>query len=613
MNKTVNIGIRGHLFLGFAIKAILLVLAIMIILVKVTAIENITEETIDVDMATHEATFELALQLTQAQSILRGWILIHDPLYKTEFTKTWENIKGLRQKLDNLSEKWSGDVQQWHNVDKLLTQLYEIQNQVISMDNNDAIIAFWKTKVLPLVNRLADILLGSLTESGNRRGGMLDQQYDKMKTQTSSIINNISAVRTTAYILLLVIVIVSFFIAMIVSRRITFPLNHAVEIAKKIAAGERDVDIQIIYQDETRMLFNALKSMQTSIKKNEEQIQQSEIKANQLSERISTTAENLSKHSSRVAAGDLRQRLDIVGDDVMAKLGVDLNTMTENLSSMTKQISEASHHMVTTIEEVQRTIEMQSSGAAEQAASINEITVSLQEIEKSSSQTMEKAKLLGVSAEQTREKGQLGLEAIEESVDGMKFVRDKVQLIAQTILELSHQTQQVGEITDVVNNLAQQSKMLALNASIEAAKAGEAGKGFSVVASEVKNLAEQSEQSTTLVRKILDEIRHVTEKAVMMTEEGTKSVDDGTLLVEKSGDIMRTLNEVIQEATIASQQIEAAVHQEGIGIEQIAAGMHEINQVTATFVEGVKQSTEAINGLVGTAQSLKNNIDLYQI
>src|SRR4029079_2229409 len=129
---------------------------------------------------------------------------------------------------------------------------------------------------------------------------------------------------------------------------------------------------------------------------------------------------------------------------------------------------------------------------SEQASSINEITASVSEIEKSTEQTMEKAKMLGEVAERTRERGQLGLGAIEQSVQGMKVVRDKVQIIAQTILDLSNQTQQVGEITSVVNNLAQQSKMLALNASIEAAKAGESGKGFAVVASEVKSLAEQS-------------------------------------------------------------------------------------------------------------------------
>ncbi len=283
------------------------------------------------------------------------------------------------------------------------------------------------------------------------------------------------------------------------------------------------------------------------------------------------------------------------------------------LSSITKKIMDACHNMVSTIEEIKHSVDVQSSGSTEQASSINQITVSLEEIEKSSSQTIEKAKALGEIADKTREKGEEGLNAVEESISGMKAVLDKVQAIAQTILDLSNQTKQIGEITAVVTTLAQQSKMLALNASIEAAKAGEAGKGFAVVASEVKTLAEQSEQSTIQVQKILEDIRRATEKAVMATEEGTKGVDHGTGLVEKTGGIIANLRDVIHETIIASQQIEAAIHQEGIGIEQITSGMNEINQVTSSFVESVRQTNEAINNLAIIAKNLKEYVDIYQL
>lgn len=318
-------------------------------------------------------------------------------------------------------------------------------------------------------------------------------------------------------------------------------------------------------------------------------------------------------HSKNIAAGDLTNRLLIHSNDDLGKLGNDLNIMTESLANVTAQINKACHEMISTLEEVRHASDIQSSGATEQASSINEITSSLEEIEKSSTQTIEKAKALGEIAERTREKGQQGLEAVEQSTVGMKTVREKVQTIAQTILELSTQTQQVGEITAVVNSLAQQSKMLALNASIEAAKAGDAGKGFAVVATEVKNLAEQSEHSTTQVQKILEDIRHATEKAVMATEEGIKGVDHGTGLVEETGEVVRNLSDVIHEATVASQQIQAAIRQEGIGIEQITAGMNEINQVTYSYVESVKQTTEALNNLSINVKNLKEYIDIYKI
>jgi len=319
------------------------------------------------------------------------------------------------------------------------------------------------------------------------------------------------------------------------------------------------------------------------------------------------------EHSNSVATGNLTGRILVRSSDEMGQLGHDLNTMTDSLSSVTRQITDACHQMVTTLEEVRKAVEAQSSGAAEQSSSINQITASLDEIEKSSTQTMDKAKSLGEITERTQEKGQLGLSAVEQSIAGMDAVRKKVEAIAQTILDLSNQTRQVGEITAAVNTLSQQSKMLALNASIEAAKAGEAGKGFAVVAAEVKNLAEQSEQSTVQVQKILEDISHATEKAVMATEEGTKGVDQGTNLVEQTGEIVRNLCDVIREASIASQQIEAAIRQEGIGIEQITAGMNEINQVTSSFVTSVKQTTDAMENLTRVAKSLKEHVDVYQI
>lgn len=319
------------------------------------------------------------------------------------------------------------------------------------------------------------------------------------------------------------------------------------------------------------------------------------------------------KHSNRIASGDLTQMVTVNSSDELGQLGNDLNKMTANLYNITKEITQACQNMVATVEEVRHAVDSQSTGASEQASSVNEITASLSEIEKSSAQTMEKAKTLGEAATRTREKSQEGLEAVDQSVDGMKKVRDKVQTIAQTILDLSKQTQQVGDITTVVSNIAQQSKMLALNASIEAAKAGEAGKGFAVVATEVKNLAEQSERATTQVQKILEDIRHAAEKAVMVTEEGTKGVDSGSILVEQTGEIIRNLNEVIHETTIATQQIESAVRQESAGIEQITAGMNEINQVTASFVASTKQTTEAISNLAEIAKNLKSYIDAYKI
>lgn len=316
---------------------------------------------------------------------------------------------------------------------------------------------------------------------------------------------------------------------------------------------------------------------------------------------------------ANVAQGDLSRRLDIAGDDDLARLGSNLNNMTESLAGMASGTTAAIDTIYGTLEQLQSSISSQSAGASQQAAAVNETTTSLDEIKAMSAQTMEKVQVLGEMAERSRRESEQGGAAVEQAIVGMSAIRERVEGIAQTILALSEQTQQIGEITAVVTNLAQQSKMLALNASIEAAKAGEAGKGFAVVAAEVRELAEQSQQSTAQVQKILQDIRHATDRAVMATEEGSKGVDVGMVSVQRSGEVMRQLGEVVRETAMASQQITAVVRQGFIGLEQVTMAMKELNKVTAQFVGSAQQSKDSSVELRNVAEHLRDSVSLYKL
>ncbi|MCP5366630.1 MAG: CHASE3 domain-containing protein [Hyphomicrobiales bacterium] len=274
---------------------------------------------------------------------------------------------------------------------------------------------------------------------------------------------------------------------------------------------------------------------------------------------------------------------------------------------------EISNRVSTTLSELTQAITSQSSGAEQQSTSVNETTATIDEIKATSQQTLEKARDLSDAAEKISDQGRQGVEAIRETIAAMNEIRDKVEAIAETNLSLSDQTKKIGEITAVVNAMSQESKMLALNASIEAAKAGEAGKGFAVVAGEVRKLAEQSEESTVQVQKILEEIQHATDRAVMATEEGTKQVDAGVRLVRQTGETVESLSDVIQRTADAGQQIVAAVRQEAVGIEQISTAMTEINGVTAQFVTSTSQSRQATETLGQVVAELSSSVTAMRI
>jgi methyl-accepting chemotaxis protein len=191
----------------------------------------------------------------------------------------------------------------------------------------------------------------------------------------------------------------------------------------------------------------------------------------------------------------------------------------------------------------------------------------------------------------------VGTDAVSETVAGMEIIRRRVEDIADNILVLSEHTQQIGEIIATVNSLADQSKMLALNASVEAARAGEEGKGFAVVALEVRNLADQNRDATVQVREILGEIQRATNAAVMVTEEGSKGVDEGQVLVHRAGDSIKDLSHAIEEAAMAAMQIAASTRQQTIGMDQLTQAMRTIKHSTAEMVTRTMEVESSIQRL----------------
>ena len=178
---------------------------------------------------------------------------------------------------------------------------------------------------------------------------------------------------------------------------------------------------------------------------------------------------------------------------------------------------------------------------------------------------------------------------------------------------LSEQTLQIGEIITTVNDIADQSNLLALNAAMEAARAGEAGRGFAVVAGEVRNLAEQSRQATAQVSGILSEIQKSANTAVMVTEKGTKSAEDGVELAQSTGDSIRIIREHTQQMAAAAEQIAASVRQQLAGMDQITRAMGNINLGATQTQKGMQQVDLAAQNLNDLAKQLTSIVQQYKI
>ncbi len=309
-----------------------------------------------------------------------------------------------------------------------------------------------------------------------------------------------------------------------------------------------------------------------------------------------------------IAKGNLKHRIEEEGDDELSQLGEALNQMIENLSTLTKKVTISSDSMLDIAHQVNSAVTAQSSGASQQASAINETTTTLEEINATAHQNLEKAASLYEVCKVAKAEGNDGVEAVEKAIKAMQDIHGNMENISTHIAKLDDSLKQIEEITDTVDDLAQQSRMLALNASIESAKAGDAGRGFSVVAEEVKELAEQSRQAAAQVKTILAEVNSASNRAVLLVSSGNARADNGAELTEQAGVVLQGLNKVINEVALSSQQIVAAIRQETAGIEQIRTAMQEINRISGPFVKATKQANDAAALFTDKATSLQDII-----
>jgi methyl-accepting chemotaxis protein len=250
----------------------------------------------------------------------------------------------------------------------------------------------------------------------------------------------------------------------------------------------------------------------------------------------------------------------------------------------------------------------QAAGMREHSSAVTETVTTVDEVLQTSEQAAQRAQAVAESSQRAAQAGHVGRKAVEDSVTAMGTVREQTGSIAESILTLAEQAQAIGEIIATVNDIAEQTNVLSLNAAIEASRAGEHGKGFSVVAGEVKALADQSKKATAQVRQILGEIQKATNAAVMVTEQGSKSVNEAIKTVNDAGSTIRTLADIITEAVQAAAQIAASSAQQATGMRQIHQAMQNINQVSVQNLAATNQSEQAAKHLSTVGASLKKLI-----
>lgn len=281
---------------------------------------------------------------------------------------------------------------------------------------------------------------------------------------------------------------------------------------------------------------------------------------------------------------------------------IELGNLAQQISATADGLGRAASaiHMVTG---------QQSSGAEQQAAVITEAVAMLNEFIALADEIRVQARGITQQSEQTAEVSERGQNALRLTTEGMSQIRSQVTVIASNIAGLAVQTQRIDEIITSVSEIATQSNLLALNASIEAARAGAHGRGFAVVADEVRTLAQQSQNAAAQVQSILTEIQDAMQQTVRATEVGDQQVDEGLELAQQAGGVIMQLADNVNESATAMRSIMAAIDQQSTGLEEITRSMRNLHDVTQKNLESNRTAEIVAENLTRLSEEMLHAIE----
>ncbi len=376
-------------------------------------------------------------------------------------------------------------------------------------------------------------------------------------------------------------------VSLTLTHHIAKPLRDLTKTAERISGGDLSVAVgKYTRSDEVGMLARAF-------------------------ERMTVYLGEMSRVASQIASNNLT--VNITPHSDKDQLGNDFLTMVENLRRMISDLKEAANVMASSSNDILALTTQLAASSSETATSISQTSTTMSEVKQTVRLVNQKANYVSETAQNAASVSQNGRTAVDESITRMNQIREQMESIAESIVKLSEQSQTIGSIIASVNDIANQSNLLAVNASIEAAKAGEQGKGFAVVAQEVRNLAEQSKDATAQVRAILNDVQKAIAGAVMATEQGSKAVETGVMQSHQAGDAIKTMSDAVSDSALATTQIVASTNEQVIGIDQVALAMDNVKRASEQIAASIKQAESSTMNLNELGIRLKQVIERFRV
>jgi len=311
--------------------------------------------------------------------------------------------------------------------------------------------------------------------------------------------------------------------------------------------------------------------------------------------------------------GDLTKRLQITSNDEVAELAGWFNVFMDKLEEILRQVSSNTQSLATASEDISASSRDQAQGAELQKDQTTQVAAAMQEMSVTVHEVSENSNKAAVASQQASEMAREGGKVVEETLSRMRSIAASVTDTAGKVRELGKRSNEIGLISGVIEDIADQTNLLALNAAIEAARAGEQGRGFAVVADEVRKLAERTGSATKEIAAMIGSIQEETKVAVAAMQAGSQQVEAGVEFTRRAGDALQGIIQMSEQVGDMVTQIATAANEQSATAEQINGSVEEIARIATSTESGAHQTVSALQDLAGLATNLRQLVGQFQL
>lgn len=332
------------------------------------------------------------------------------------------------------------------------------------------------------------------------------------------------------------------------------------------------------------------------------------VKARMLRKYISKLENGLDEFRNR----NLDIQVPVVSGDEIGVLTAGFNDMVVSMRELVAQIKDASLLIASSLTQIHQSLEEQAAVTSEQSAAISEISSAAEELAQSASEMDEMIEKLAQMSRTLLEVSEKGGAEILKVLEYLEELSERIEEISESVRDLERKSEKIGEITEIIKSISDETHLLSINAAIEASAAGEFGRRFSVVASEVRRLAEDAKEATGEINKIMDSVRNGVSRAVFATEKGLKVADEAREKASTAREALKVIQEKIEEGEGFTQRIKLSTSQQKTAINQVALSIKEVATAMERAASSISQIESALKNMKETAGNLQKKVEEFR-